>query len=190
MQRRLRVSNSWLENTRGDPAEAEGSPRLLAWNLERDFPTGQKTWAATGARGPCGGDPGAGAAPGVSASRVPGSPGPRTACRSSFMLQDSRSHPTASHFSVRLRYSDLPRGPFLAALSLWGCSSGQLNSHPLHRCPASDVPPEGSVPAAPGESHLTLSQHLADPVPVVCPFPPPAPPRPLHRWPTWPAALD
>lgn len=74
-------------------------------------------------------------------------------------------------------------------MSLWRSSSGQLNSHPLHRCPASDVPPEGSVPAAPGESHLTLSQHLADPVPVVCPFPPPAPPRPLHRWPTWPAAL-
>lgn len=185
MQRRLRVSNSWLENTRGDPAEAEGSPRLLAWNLERDFPTGQKTWAATGAPRAVRRGPGGWSGPGGVGKPVP--PVPRSPDGVPLLFYAPRLAFSPHRFPLQrlTRYSVLTRGPFLAALSLWRSSSGQLNSHPLHRCPASDVPPEGSVPAAPGESHLTLSQHLTDPVPVVCPFPPPAPPRPLHRWPTW-----
>lgn len=73
-------------------------------------------------------------------------------------------------------------------MSLPVSSSGQENSQSLHRCPASDVPPEGSLPAAPGEFHLAFSQHLAGSVSVLCPFLSassllPLVKVPLPRWP-------
>lgn len=76
MQRRLRVSNSWLDNTvQGGPRRGRRIPGLLAWNLGWDFQTGQKTWATRGVRramqrGPGGLERGGG---GVG-RQVPGSP--------------------------------------------------------------------------------------------------------------------